>query len=71
MVRDIAREADQWTRRCRPLREGGPVGADDALWELGHDGIWKTLWTPLPDVSAAVGRRGDASRATAEDGDAR
>lgn len=56
MVGDVAREADQRARGRRPVREGGPVGADDALWELGYDWVWELLGTPLPDVRAAVGR---------------
>ena len=56
MIRDVAREADQRARRGRPVREGGPVGSDDALGELGHDWVWKSFGTPLPDVRAAVGR---------------
>lgn len=55
MIRDVAREADQRARRRCPVREGGPVGSDDALGELGHDWVWETLGTPLPDVGAAVG----------------
>jgi hypothetical protein len=55
MVRDVAREADQRARRRRPVREGGPVGSNDALGELGDDWVWETLWTSLPDVRAAVG----------------
>ena len=56
MVCDVAREADQWAGRGRPVREGGPVRSNDALGELGYDWVWETLWTPLPDVRAAVGR---------------
>ena len=62
VIRDVAREADQRARRRRPMREGGPVGADDALRELRHDRVGETFWTSLPDVRAAVRGRGDAAR---------
>ena len=71
VVRDVAREADQRARRGRPVREGRAVRADDALRELGHDGVRQALGAPLPDVGAAVGGRGDAPRAAAGRQDAR
>lgn len=71
VVRDVAREAEQRARRGRPVREGGAVRADDALRELGHDGVRETLGAALPDVGAAVGGRGDGPRVTAGRQDAR
>ena len=65
VVRDVTREAEQRARGRRPVREGGAVRADDALRELGHDGVREALGAPLPDVGAAVGGGGDAPRAAA------
>lgn len=71
MIRDVAREADQRARRRRPVREGGPVGADDALRELRHDRVGETFLTSLPDMRAAVRGRGDAAREWEVDVDGR
>lgn len=44
------------------MREGGAVGADDALWELGDDGVGEGGLAAAPDVRAAVGGGGPGAR---------
>lgn len=43
------------------MREGGTVGADDALGELGDDGVGQFGEAATPDVRAAVGGGGPGS----------